>query len=243
MLKIKNLCVAIEGKEILQGLNLVVKPGEVHAIMGPNGSGKSTLAYAIAGHPRYELQMLNAKCQISLDGKSLIGKTPDERARQGLFLAFQYPVAVEGVTVEQLLRKVAGKGLSALEFRRYLEKEAEKLGIKTELLRRSLNDGFSGGEKKRVEILQLAVMKPRYAVLDETDSGLDIDALRVIANGIWRMANSKTGIILITHYQRILKFVQPDWVHVMIKGKIVKSGGKELAAELERKGYGTLRAN
>ena len=173
----------------------------------------------------------------------MIGKTPDERARQGLFLAFQYPVAVEGVTVEQLLRKVAGKGLSALEFRRYLEKEAEKLGIKTELLRRSLNDGFSGGEKKRVEILQLAVMKPRYAVLDETDSGLDIDALRVIANGIWRMANSKTGIILITHYQRILKFVQPDWVHVMIKGKIVKSGGKELAAELERKGYGTLRAN
>lgn len=237
MLKITNLHVVVEGKEILRGVDLVVKSGEIHAIMGPNGSGKSTLAYAIVGHPAYKLQITNAKCKIELDGKSLIDKTPDERAKMGLFLAFQYPVAVEGVTVEQLLRKVAGKGLSALEFRKYLEKEAGKLGIKTELLRRSINDGFSGGEKKRVEILQLAVMKPRYAILDETDSGLDIDALRAVARGVGRVARSGTGVILITHYQRILKFVKPDWVHVMVGGRIVKSGGREVAEALEKEGY------
>lgn len=243
MLKIKNLRVSVEGKEILQGLDLMVKPGEVHAIMGPNGSGKSTLAYALAGHPNYKLQIpndkqiTNNKLQISLDGKSLIDKTPDQRAKMGLFLAFQYPVGIEGVTVEQLLRKVTAKGLSALEFRKYLEKEAGKLGIKTELLRRSINDGFSGGEKKRLEILQLAVMKPRYAILDETDSGLDIDALRAVARGMWRVARSGTGVILITHYQRILKFVKPDWVHVMVKGRIVESGGNELAKRLEKEGY------
>jgi Fe-S cluster assembly ATP-binding protein len=239
MLKVSSLKVAVEGKGILQGVSLSVKPGEIHAIMGPNGSGKSTLAYAIAGHPRYTIE----NGQLTIDGKNLLGKTPDQRANLGLFLAFQYPVSVEGVTVEQLLRKVAKSDLSALEFRKRLEEEAKNLGAKRELLRRSLNDGFSGGEKKKLEILQLAVIKPKYAVLDETDSGLDIDALKIIANGIWRMANSKTGIILITHYQRLLQFIKPDFVHVMIKGKIVKSGGKELAAELERSGYGAFRAN
>lgn len=233
MLKIKNLHVSVENKEILRGVDLVVKPGEAHAIMGPNGSGKSTLAYTIFGHPKYDVKA----GRVTVGGKSVLGKTPDERARMGLFLAFQYPVGIEGVTVEQLLRKVTAKGLSALEFRKYLEKEAGKLGIKTELLRRSINDGFSGGEKKRIEILQLAVMKPRYAILDETDSGLDIDALRAVARGMWRVARSGTGVILITHYQRILKFVRPDYVHVMVGGKIVKSGGKELAEELEKEGY------
>jgi len=243
MLKVDNLHVMVEGKEILRGVSLVIRQGEVHAVMGPNGSGKSTLAYALMGHPNYKLQIINAKCQISLDGKSLLDKTPNQRVKMGLFLAFQYPVAVEGVTVEQLLRKVAGKGLSALEFRKYLNQEARKLGIKEELLRRSLNDGFSGGEKKRVEILQLAILKSKYAILDETDSGLDIDALRAIANGILHIANRKMGIILITHYQRLLQFIKPDFVHVMVGGKIVKSGGKELAEALERRGYGAFRSD
>ena len=238
MLRVDNLHVSVEGKKILKGVDLVVKPGEVQAIMGPNGSGKSTLAYAIAGHPRYAIE----NGQLTIDGKNLLGKTPDQRANLGLFLAFQYPVSIEGVTVEQLLRKVAGSGVNALEFRKRLEEEAKKLGVKKELLRRSLNDGFSGGEKKRVEILQLAVMKPKYAILDETDSGLDIDALRAVARGMWRVARSGTGVILITHYQRILKFVKPDYVHVMVRGKIVKSGGKELAQELERRGYGAFRS-
>ena len=236
MLKIRSLRVSVERKEILKGLTLTVKPGEIHAVMGPNGSGKSTLAYAIAGHPKYKIE----GGKLTIGGKNVLNKTPDERAKMGLFLAFQYPVAVEGVTVEQLLRKVANKGMSAVEFRKYLNTEAEKLNVKEELLRRSINDGFSGGEKKRVEILQLAVMRPKYAVLDETDSGLDIDALKIIANGVGsiRQADDKQmGIVLITHYQRLLQFIKPDWVHVMVRGKIVKSGGRELAEELEREGY------
>ena len=236
MLKIRSLRVSVERKEILKGLTLTVKPGEIHAVMGPNGSGKSTLAYAIAGHPKYKIE----GGKLTIGGKNVLNKTPDERAKMGLFLAFQYPVAVEGVTVEQLLRKVANEGMSAVEFRKYLNTEAEKLNVKEELLRRSINDGFSGGEKKRVEILQLAVMRPKYAVLDETDSGLDIDALKIIANGVGsiRQADDKQmGIVLITHYQRLLQFIKPDWVHVMVRGKIVKSGGRELAEELEREGY------
>lgn len=239
MLKIKNLHVSVEGKKILQGVDLVVKPGEIQAIMGPNGSGKSTLAHVIAGHPKYRIE----KGEVKIGQRNLLSLTPDQRANLGLFLAFQYPISVEGVTAEQLLRKVARNGLSALAFRKILEEEAEKLGVKQELLRRSLNDGFSGGEKKRLEILQMAVLKPKYAILDETDSGLDIDALKSVANGIWHMAKSKTGIILITHYQRLLQFIKPDFVHVMIGGRIVKSGGKELVEELERSGYGAFRSH
>ena len=217
----------------------MVKPGEVHAIMGPNGSGKSTLAYAIAGHPKYKLKVKNAKCKIELDGKSLLDKTPDERAKMGLFLAFQYPVSIEGVTIEQLLRKVARGSMSALEFRKYLTKEAKRLGIKEELIKRSINDGFSGGEKKRLEILQMAIIKPKYAILDETDSGLDIDALRIVAEGIRKVAraNKRMGVVLITHYQRILKFIKPDVIHIMVNGRIVKSGGQEVAETLEQEGY------
>lgn len=245
MLTIKNLHASIDGKPILKGVDLTVKPGEVHAIMGPNGSGKSTLAYVLAGHPRYEVAQpqatshkLQATTILDLDGENLLDKTPDERACLGLFLAFQYPVSVEGVTVEQLLRKVAGGKRSALEFRKDLIAEAKKLGVKEELLRRSINEGFSGGEKKRLEILQLSILKPKYAILDETDSGLDVDALRAVAKGIERSAKSGTGLIVITHYQRILKHIKPDFVHVMISGKIVKSGMAKLAEEIERKGYG-----
>ena len=245
MLKISNLQVSVEGKKIVKGVDLMVKPGEVQAIMGPNGSGKSTLAYALAGHPKYEIRSPSApssgsrdtKSEMSLDGKNLLGMTPDQRAKAGLFLAFQYPVSVEGVTVEQLLKKVVGKGVSALEFRNKLERAGEKLGVKRELLRRSLNEGFSGGEKKKLEILQLKILKPKYAILDETDSGLDIDALRAIASGIWHIANSNIGIILITHYQRLLQFIKPDVIHIMVNGRIVKSGGRDLAEELEKEGY------
>lgn len=237
MLKISNLHVSVEGKSILKGVDLVVKPGEVHAIMGPNGSGKSTLAYVLAGHPRYEV----ASSKLTLDGKDLLEMTPDQRAKAGLFLAFQYPVAVDGVSVEKFLRSaseaIMGKKTGALEFRKYLTEEAKKLGVKEELLKRSLNQGFSGGEKKRVEILQLLVLKPKYAILDETDSGLDVDALRSVAKGIMLNAQRKIGMIVITHYQRILKHIKPDFVHVMKDGKIVESGDKNLAEKVEKKGY------
>jgi len=246
MLTIKNLHVSVEGKDILRGVDLVVRPGEVHAVMGPNGSGKTTLAYTLMGHPKYQLKVKNSKLKISLDGKSLLNKTPDERARLGLFLAFQYPVAVDGVSVEHFLRRTSsvinGKSsLSALQFRRSLSKEAEKLGVREELLRRSLNEDFSGGEKKRLEILQMAILRPKYAILDETDSGLDIDALQVVARGVNRvLRNQKNmGMILITHYQRILRFIKPQVVHVMIQGRIAESGGRNLADKLEKQGYKT----
>src|SRR3989344_1090390 len=249
MLVVKNLHVSVEGKPILKGVDLVVRPGEIHAIMGPNGSGKSTLAYALAGHPRYEVEKKiittnKYQCKITLDGKDLLRKTPDQRARAGLFLAFQYPVSIEGISVQNFLRQATQTlGLQpkngVLKFRQKLLHEVKRLGIPEELLRRSLNEGFSGGEKKRLEILQMAVLRPKYAVLDETDSGLDVDALKVVADGVNRMmAKNKTlGIILITHYQRLLRFIKPDVVHVMIDGRIVKSGGRELARELEREGY------
>ncbi len=242
MLRIKNLHVYVDEKHILKGVNLSVKKGEVHAIMGPNGSGKSTLAYALMGHPSYKVKSKSSKLKVSLDGESLVGMTPDQRAKLGLFLAFQYPVAIEGVSVQNFLRQASesinGKSnLKVLEFRKMLAREARKLGVKEELLKRFLNDGFSGGEKKRVEILQMAVLKPKYAILDETDSGLDIDALNIIAKGIGQRAKSGTGILLITHYQRILRFIKPDFVHVMVGGKIVESGGRDLAKKLEKRGY------
>lgn len=244
MLKIKNLHVYVDEKHILRGVDLRVKPGEVHAIMGPNGSGKSTFSYTLMGHPAYKLQNTRYKTQVNLDGKDLLKLTPDERARMGLFLAFQNPVSVEGVSVYKLLRQAKGKikgrlKLSILEFSKQINSQAKELGVSQDLLKRSINEGFSGGEKKRIEILQMSVLQPRYAILDETDSGLDIDALRVVSGGINKVvkANKKLGVILITHYQRILRFIKPDFVHVMVSGRFVESGGRELAERLENEGY------
>ncbi len=240
MLAINDLHVSVEHTPILKGVNLSVRPGEVHAIMGPNGSGKSTLGYALMGHPNYSIDA----GRVTLDRKALLSKTPDQRAKMGLFLAFQYPVSVEGVSVQNFLRQASEaihgtSKLSVLDFRRKLAVQAGKLGISEELIKRSLNDGFSGGEKKRIEILQMATLDPKYVILDETDSGLDIDALKIVSKGIdqVRKNNKKLGVVLITHYQRILRFIRPDFVHVMVEGKIVQSGGKELAQELEKKGY------
>jgi Fe-S cluster assembly ATP-binding protein len=228
----------------LKGVDLEVKPGEVHAIMGPNGSGKSTLAYTLAGHPFYEVE---AGSQIELDQHNVLEFAPDQRAAAGLFLAFQYPVEVAGVKVQNFLRLAYNARFTAepsklfptvLAFRQHLQALAKELKVKPELLSRGLNEGFSGGEKKRVEILQMAVLEPKYAILDETDSGLDVDAMRAVAEGVKKIVEKhQTGVIVITHYQRILKYLQPDFVHVMKAGRIVQSGGKDLAAELEAKGY------
>lgn len=235
-LEIKRLRVRIEGKEVIKGIDLMIEPGKVVALMGPNGSGKSSLAYALMGHPRYEV-----KGSIKVDGKDINELTPDERARQGLFLAFQYPVGIEGVSVRELLlgaMRERGEKISALELRRKVEIEAKELGVEKELLSRSVNDGFSGGEKKKIEILQMRILQPKYAVLDETDSGLDIDALRVVAEGARMVVEKeKVGVLVITHYQRVLRYLRPDEVMVLRKGKIVRRGGEELVEELERKGY------
>ena len=244
-LELKNLQVALEdGTEIVKGVDLTISSGEVHAVMGPNGSGKSTLAYAIAGHPAYEV----TGGQILLDGKDITKAQADERAQAGLFLAFQYPHAIAGVTVTNFLRQAVNAVRKARnggvedpmpvpEFRKELLGQMDRLKVSRELASRYLNDGFSGGEKKRVEILQMAILRPRIAVLDETDSGLDIDALRVVASGVNELVGPEMGALVITHYQRILDYVTPDHVHVFVGGRIVESGGAELAKKLEKEGY------
>jgi len=242
-LKIDTLHASIDEKEILKGLSLEIKPGEIHAIMGPNGSGKSTTAAVLAGHPDYEVKSGN----VTLDGSYLLDLSPDERAQRGLFLAFQYPVAVPGVKVEIFLRKAHQARFSAqpekqfakaIDFRRYLQELARELDINEEFLKRGLNENFSGGEKKQLEILQMAVLEPTYAILDETDSGLDIDAIKKVSAGINKIHSKfKTGLLIITHYKRILDYVKPDFVHVMVDGAIVRNGGTELIDQLEREGY------
>ena len=245
LLEIKNLYVATEdGTEIVRGLDLAVASNEVHAIMGPNGSGKSTLAYALMGHPAYQI----TEGDILLDGESILELEADARAQRGLFLAFQYPHAVPGVTVASFLRSAVNAMRKARnggeddpvkipEFRKQLTAAMEHLQVPKEMAGRYLNDGFSGGEKKRVEILQMAMLSPRIAVLDETDSGLDIDALRIVANGVRSLVGPEMGALVITHYQRILNYVKPDFVHVFVDGRIVSEGGPELAEQLEAEGY------
>ena len=241
LLEVKDLHAGIDGKEILKGLNLQVNAGEVHAIMGPNGSGKSTLSKVLAGHPSYEV----ISGEVLYEGKNLLELEPDERAREGVFMAFQYPVEVPGVSNSQFLRlayneKMKHLGLEELdplEFNDYLKEKAKIVDMSSEFFKRSVNEGFSGGEKKRNEILQMAVLNPKLAILDETDSGLDIDALRIVAEGVNTLRSPDNAIILVTHYQRLLNFIVPDMVHVLANGRIVKEGGKELALELEEKGY------
>src|SRR5579872_1450730 len=241
LLEIKNLHVEIDGKEILKGLDLAVNAGEVHAIMGPNGSGKSTLAYVLAGKDAYQ----PTAGEVTLDGKNIFDMTPDERAAAGLFLAFQYPLEIPGVATMTFLRtalnaqrKKRGEAeLSTPEFLKKVREVAKELGIGQDMLRRGVNVGFSGGEKKRNEILQMALLEPRLAVLDETDSGLDIDALKIVADGVNRLRSKERAFVVITHYQRLLNYIVPDVVHVLSRGRVVKTGGKELALELEARGY------
>jgi Fe-S cluster assembly ATP-binding protein len=241
LLEVKNLHVEIDGKKILNGLDLVVNKGEVHAIMGPNGSGKSTLAHVLAGKDEYEV----TEGDILLDGESVLEMEPDERAAKGVFLAFQYPIEIPGVATMTFLRtalnaqrKKRGEAeLTTPEFMKRVREGAAKLSINQDMLRRGVNVGFSGGEKKRNEILQMALLEPRLAVLDETDSGLDIDALKIVADGVNRLRAADRGFVVITHYQRLLNYIVPDIVHVLSKGRIVKTGGKELALELEKSGY------
>lgn len=246
LLEIKDLHAGIEGKEILKGLNLQINKGEVHAIMGPNGSGKSTLSKVLAGHPSYEV----TGGEVLFEGKDLLELEPDERAKAGIFMAFQYPVEVPGVSNSQFLRlayneKMKHHGLEELdplEFNDYLKEKAKIVEMNSEFFKRSVNEGFSGGEKKRNEILQMAVLNPTLAILDETDSGLDIDALRIVAEGVNKLRSSDNAIILVTHYQRLLNYIVPDFVHVLADGKVVKEGGKELALELEEKGYDWVKS-
>ncbi len=241
LLKIENLHVAVEGKQILRGLNLVVRPGEIHAIMGPNGSGKSTLSNALMGHPNYQV----TDGAVTYKGQEIQEWPADERARQGIFLAFQYPTAIPGVSLGNFLlaavRNVRGAAnVKPLEFRKELMACMKDLGIRQDFAGRYVNEGFSGGEKKRVEILQMAMLKPSLAILDETDSGLDIDALRIVAEGVNRQVTPEMGVLVITHYQRLLDYIKPHFVHVLVAGRIVQSGGPELALELEARGYDEL---
>ena len=247
VIEIRNLHVSVEDKPILMGVNLIAKQGEVHAIMGPNGTGKSTLAYTIMGHPNYKV----TAGQIIFKGQDVLELEPDGRSRLGLFLAFQYPVAIPGVSVANFLRTALNarrralnpddKGIPVPEFRKLLKAKMDMLQMPHEFAGRYLNDGFSGGEKKRAEILQMATLEPELAVLDETDSGLDIDALRIVASGVNALAGPSLGLLVITHYQRILNYIKPDFVHVMLGGKIVESGGADMALHLEEQGYDWVR--
>lgn len=241
MLEIKNLHASVEDKEILKGINLNVKAGEVHAIMGPNGAGKSTLSAVISGNENFEV----TEGDIILEGESILEDAPEERAHKGIFMSFQYPVEIPGISVTNFIktavneaRKARGEEeIPAAELLKKIREKAELLEINKDFLSRSLNEGFSGGEKKRNEIFQMAMLEPKVAILDETDSGLDIDALRIVANGVNKLKSQNNAVIVITHYQRLLEYIVPDYVHVLFDGKIVKSGGKELALELEEKGY------
>ena len=246
-LDIRNLHVSIEDKEILKGLSLTIKQGEIHAIMGPNGTGKSTLAYTLMGHPNYAV----TAGEVIFKGENLLDLEPDERSRAGIFLAFQYPVAIPGVTVANFLRSAVNsrrraanpedKGVPIPEFRKMLKEKMDMLKMDHTFAGRYLNDGFSGGEKKRAEILQMATLKPEIAILDETDSGLDIDALRIVSEGVNALSGPEMGVLVITHYQRLLNYIKPDFVHVMMGGRIVESGGPELALHLEDQGYDWVR--
>ena len=242
-LQIQGLTVEVEGTEILHGVDLEVIEGQTHALMGPNGSGKSTLAYAIMGHPTYDI----TGGRILMDGEDVTEMTPDERAQVGLFLAMQYPTEIPGVSLTNFLRtsigQVRGEDIPVRQFMTELREEFAALGMDEKFLQRNVNEGFSGGEKKRFEILQMAMLKPKIAVLDETDSGLDIDAVRIVAEGVNRLSGPQLGTLIITHYTRILNYITPDRVHVMSEGRIVQSGGKELADELEARGYEHLKAS
>ena len=246
-LEIKNLHVSIEGKEILKGLDLTIEQGKVHAIMGPNGTGKSTLAYTLMGHPSYEV----TEGEVLFKGQNILELDPDERSRLGVFLAFQYPVAIPGVTVANFLRTALNarrradnpedKGMPIPEFRKLLKEKMAMLKVDQAFAGRYLNDGFSGGEKKRAEILQMATLQPEIAILDETDSGLDIDALRIVSEGVNTLLSKDLGVLVITHYQRLLNYIKPDYVHIMLDGRIVESGDADLALRLEDKGYEWVR--
>ena len=246
MLEIKNLHATADGHEILRGIDLTVKAGEVHAIMGPNGSGKSTLAQVLAGHPAFEV----TGGSVTYQGKNLFEMAPEERACDGLFLAFQYPVVIRGITNAYFLRSAVNSirkqrgedELDVLDFLEVLERKLETIGWDDSLMNRPVNDGFSGGEKKRNEVLQMAILEPRLAILDETDSGLDIDALKIVSDAVNKLRTSENATILVTHYQRLLNYIVPDHVHVLANGRIVKSGGKDLALKLEEKGYEWLKA-
>ena len=246
MLKIKDLRANIDGKEILKGINLQVKPGEVHAIMGPNGSGKSTLASVLAGRDEYEI----TGGSVEFSGKDLLDMAPEERAREGIFLAFQYPIEIPGVSTTNFLKTAVNEirqhrglePLDAVAFLNLMKEKSKLVEIDQALLKRSLNEGFSGGEKKRNEIFQMAMLEPKLSILDETDSGLDIDALRIVANGVTKLKSKENATIVVTHYQRLLNYIVPDFVHVLYNGKIVKSGKKELALELEEKGYDWIKS-
>lgn len=245
MLTIKNLHANVEGKEILKGISLTVKPGEVHAIMGPNGSGKSTLANVLAGHEKYEV----TSGEVIFCGENLLEQSAEERARNGVFLSFQYPIEIPGVSMVNFMKTAVNehrkhKGLQPLtasQFLKMLEEKKKVVEISSSLTNRSVNEGFSGGEKKRNEIFQMAMLEPKLAILDETDSGLDIDALRIVANGVNKLKSPENATIVVTHYQRLLEYIVPDFVHVLYKGRIVKSAGKELAIELEEKGYDWIK--
>jgi Fe-S cluster assembly ATP-binding protein len=245
MLTIKNLHASVEGKEILKGISLTVKAGEIHAIMGPNGSGKSTLANVLAGHDKYEV----TEGEIIFQGKNLLEQSAEERARNGIFLSFQYPIEIPGVSMVNFMKTAVNEHrkhqglqpLTASQFLKLMEEKKKIVEISSNLTNRSVNEGFSGGEKKRNEIFQMAMLEPKLAILDETDSGLDIDALRIVANGVNKLKSSENATILVTHYQRLLDYIVPDFVHVLYNGRIVKSAGKELALELEEKGYDWIK--